>query len=518
MGNWNFKSLLKNKSAIAGAVVGLALGAGVAGAAISGFTGHIGSGYDGASLIRASDLTPVKPPVGAPMSFADLIERVSPAVVSIETKGKMKVDTGAPNLPGFNFPGQEDNGGKEQEVRGAGSGFFISADGYVVTNNHVIEGADDITVKLTNDKELKATIVGRDVATDLAVLKVEGTDFPFVRFELEHKPRVGDWVIAMGNPFNFNNTATAGIVSAFGRDLKDSATDYVDYIQIDAAINRGNSGGPTFDLWGRVVGINTAIVTPSGGSAGVGFAIPAEIANKITQQLMKGTKIQRGYIGVSIQPVTQENAEALGISDTSGAYIAETTRGGPADKAGMLLGDIVKTVDGASVKSPTDLTRRIAAVKVGEKVSLGVLRNGKMVTVVITAALRPGEEELAKGLNGGAAGAEGNASSGASNGAPVIGLSVKTITPEMRKTFNIDSDVSGLLITDVEDSSAAGQIGLKPGDVIVLANNQPVTSQVEFAKTVDELKKANRPSILLLIRRDGRNVALPISLKPEPAK
>ena len=518
MGNWNFKSLLKNKSAIAGAVVGLALGAGVAGAAISGLTGHIGGGYDGASLIKASDLTPVKPPAGAPMSFADLIERVSPAVVSIETKGKMKIDTGMPNLPGFNFPGQDDSGGKEQEVRGAGSGFFISGDGYVVTNNHVIEGADDITVKLTNDKELKATIVGRDVATDLAVLKVEGTDFPFVRFELEHKPRVGDWVIAMGNPFNFNNTATAGIVSAYGRDLKDSATDYVDYLQIDAAINRGNSGGPTFDLYGRVVGINTAIVTPSGANAGVGFAIPAEIASKITSQLMTGTKIQRGYIGVSIQPVTQDNAEALGITDTTGAYIAETTRGGPADKAGMQLGDIVKTVDGGAVKSPTDLTRRIADVKVGEKVTLGVLRNGKMVTVVITAALRPGEEELAKGLNSGGAGSGDSASSGSASGAPVVGLSVKAITPDVRKTYSLDADVSGLLITDVDDSSQAGQLGLKPGDIIVLANNLPVTSQADFAKTVDTLKKANRPSILLLIRRDGRNVALPLSLKADTAK
>ncbi|MCR6658548.1 MAG: Do family serine endopeptidase [Asticcacaulis sp.] len=522
MGNWNFKTLLKNRSAVGGAVAGLVLGAGVAGATITGFGSHgIGAGYDGAQLIKTADLTPVKPPAGAPMSFADLIERVSPAVVSIETKGKMKIDTGIPSLPGFSFPGQDDGSGqKEQEVRGAGSGFFISADGYVVTNNHVIDGADEITVKLTNDKELKATVVGRDVGTDLAVLKVEGTNFPFVRWELEKQPRVGDWVIAVGNPFNFSNTATAGIVSAYGRDLRDNSSgpDYTDYLQIDAAINRGNSGGPTFDLYGKVIGVNTAIVTPSGANAGVGFAIPSDVANKITSQLMKGVKIERGYIGVTIQSVTQENAEALGITDVTGAYIAETTRGGPADKAGVQLGDIVKSVDGNPVKSPTELTRRIADVKVGEKVTLGVLRNGKMINLTLTAALRPSEEDLLKGLNGQSGGDDSSSSGSASGSAPVIGLSVKAITPDVRKAFGLDDTSNGLVITDVAANSDGDQKGLKPGDVIVLANNQPVTTQAQFSGIVADLKKQNRPSILLLVRREGRNIALPLSLKDDAAK
>ncbi|MBW8881052.1 MAG: trypsin-like peptidase domain-containing protein, partial [Asticcacaulis sp.] len=389
----DLKALAKNRSVLAGAAVGLLFGAGVSGAAISGFGQHGGNQFDGASLIRAADLTPVKPPAGAPLSFADLIERVSPAVVSIETKGKMKVDTGALSvLPGFPFSGQDDGAApqQEREFRAAGSGFFISADGYIVTNNHVIDNADEIIVKLTNDKELKATLVGRDQATDLAVLKVDGSDFPFVRFEMDHKPRVGDWVVAVGNPFNLSNTATAGIVSAYGRDLKDSL-DYVDYLQIDAAINQGNSGGPTFDLYGRVVGVNTLIVTPSGANAGVGFAIPADVADRITQQLMKGVAIARGYIGVSILPVSAEVAEALNITDTTGAYIAETTRGGPADKAGVQIGDIVKAINGTAVKSPTDLTRRIADVKVGEKIVIDVLRSGKMVKLTVTAALRPSE-------------------------------------------------------------------------------------------------------------------------------
>jgi len=521
MGNWNFKAVLGNKSMLAGGVVGLALGAGVAGAAISGLGAQQPAhGFDGASLIKAGDLTPVNPPAGAPMSFADLIEHVSPAVVSIETSGKIKVDAGDfPNLPGFSFPGQEGNGAqpKEQEVRGAGSGFFISADGYIVTNNHVIDGADDITVKLTNDQELKARVVGRDVATDLAVLKVEGKDFPFVRFELEHKPRVGDWVIAMGNPFDFSNTATAGIVSAFGRDLKDSSggADYVDYIQIDAAINRGNSGGPTFDMYGKVIGINTAIVTPSGANAGVGFAIPADVAAKITSQLVKGVAIQRGYVGIVIQAVDKDTAEALGITDLSGAYVNDITKGGPADKAGLQLGDIIRSVNGAAVKNQTDLTRRIAEVQVGEKVNLGIWRAGKMIDVAVTAALRPSEDQLTDTLNGKGKGDNGSAPNAAGAGAPVIGLSVKPITPDARRTYGLDADVRGLVITDVDDNSDAGQKGVKPGDVIMLADSQPVNTAADLANIVAALKKAGRPSILLLISRDGRNVPLPVSLKDD---
>ncbi len=508
-GTMNLKALLKNRSILAGAAIGLFLGAGVSGAAILGFNDQAGGQYGGASLIRTADITPTKPPAGAPMSFADLIERVSPAVVSIETKGKRKVGM-EQSLPGFDFQAPDDSP-QEREMRGAGSGFFISGDGYIVTNNHVIEGADEITVKLTNDTELKAVVVGRDQATDLAVLKVEGKDFPFVKFELERKPRVGDWVIAVGNPFNFSNTANAGIVSAYGRDLKASGTNYVDYLQIDAAINPGNSGGPTFDLYGRVVGVNTIIVSPSGANAGLGFAIPAEVANKITQQLMKGEVIARGYIGVSIMPVTKEAAEALNITDTTGAYIAETTHNGPAEKAGVLIGDIVKSVNGQPVKSPTDLTRRIANVGVGDKIIIDVLRNGKMVKLTVTATLRPSEADLAKGLNGG--GSDDSSSSTESGAPPVIGLSVKAITPELRKTFGLASDINGLIITDLDTNSEGAGLGLRPGDVILLADNQLVTSEAQFKTIVSDMQKANRPSILLLINHQGRNLPVPLSLK-----
>ncbi len=519
---WNgVKGLIgRNRAAAVGAVIGLAFGAGVSGAAITTMSDHGGQAFDGAQLIKTGDLTPVKPPAGAPLSFADLIQHVSPAVVSIETKGHVKLPS--LTLPGFGSGddgsddgSDDDSGGQTTEVRGAGSGFFISADGYVVTNNHVIEDAEEITVKLTNDKELKATLVGRDPATDLAVLKVQGNDFPFVRFELEHPPRVGDWVVAMGNPFDFSNTATAGIVSATGRDLRDGGgADYVDYLQTDAAINRGNSGGPTFDLYGKVVGINTSIVTPSGANAGVGFAIPADVASRITTQLMKGITIQRGYIGVGILPVSDDIAQSLNLSDTTGAFVSDTTKAGPADSAGVQVGDIIKTLNGSPVKSPTDLTRRIADIKVGDKLTVGVLRNGKMVDLTITAALRPSEEDLAKGLNG-FGNDDSSSSSSSSSAAPkVLGMSVKTITPDLRKSYGLDDNVTGVVITGLDPKSDASEKGLKPGDVIVRADNRPLASPADLDAVVDEFSKASRPSILLLINRDGHIVPLAMPIKP----
>lgn len=494
----------KNKGLVAGVAGGLMLGAAVAGAAVSGLGQNPGS-YDGSTLLKTAAVTPVKPPAGAPMSFADIIDRVSPAVVSIETKGKVKVPGGL-IIPGFEPPAQGEGEGNEQEVRGAGSGFFITADGYVVTNNHVIEGADEITVVLSNEQKLIAKVIGRDPATDLAVLKVEGKNLPYVQFETDQRPRVGDWVIAVGNPFGLSGTATAGIVSAFGRP--DGAQGYVDYMQIDAAINRGNSGGPTFDLNGRVIGVNSAIITPSGGNAGVGFAIPADTASAIARKLMAGGKVERGYIGVSILPVTDDVAESLSLPDKDGAYIADVNRGGPAEKGGVQVGDIVKKVNGKTVKLNTDLTRNVADVRPGEKVEVEVFRNGKLVKLTIVAALRPGEDELNKVLNGG-----GGSATTPDAGAPVLGLSVKPIDPALRKTYGIEAEVVGLVVTAIEPTSDAAKKGLKAGDVIVRANNLPVANRAEFDKIVADMKTANRPSILLLVNRSGRNVPLPLSLK-----
>jgi serine protease Do len=518
LGTRGIAKAVRNKSVIIGTGIGLIVGAAGVSAGMAMIKGEtpFSGGYDGAQLLKVADITPMKPPMGAPMSFASIIERVSPAVVSIETKGKVKLSAGdMPDLPGFDFNDRSNpKGGKddEREVMGAGSGFLISADGYIVTNNHVVEGADEITVAFTNEKKLKAKVVGRDKGTDLAVIKVEGQNFPFVTFELNTKPRVGDWVIAVGNPFGLSGTATAGIISAFGRN--DGGLGYVDYLQIDAPINRGNSGGPTFDLYGRVIGVNTAIITPSGGSAGIGFAIPADIANSITQKLIKGGKIDRGFIGVVIGPVSEDNAEALALKDTNGAFITDVNKDGPADKAGVQIGDIVKAVNGEPVKVSTDLTRKVGSVRAGDKVNLTVLRNGKTVQITVTAALRPSEDALAAGditTDDSASVPESKLES------PVLGLGVKSVTPAARKTLKIQDDVNGLVVTAVDPDSDAAKKGISAGDVVVRVDNRPVSSREEMSKIIDELKKAGRPSVLLLINHEGqgqrRNYPLPLSLK-----
>ena len=279
-------------------------------------------------------------------------------------------------------------------MRASGSGFFISHDGYIVTNNHVVENAATITVRTGDDQELKARLIGRDPATDLAVIKVEGSGFPFVSFEDKAKPRVGDWVIAVGNPFGLGGTATAGIVSALARPNV-SGSNYVDYMQIDAPINRGNSGGPSFDLSGRVVGVNSAIFSPSGGSVGIGFDIPADVAQTVSRDLIAGGKVVRGYIGASVQEVTPEIAESIGVKNKKGALVASLTPGGPASRAGLQTGDLVTRIDGREVLSSTDLTRQVGMVRVGQDIRLSVLRDGRAQEVVIKAGERPSEEALA---------------------------------------------------------------------------------------------------------------------------
>src|SRR5687768_801948 len=363
-----------------GYILGAVAGAGVMAAAVAGAGMRLPSAHAeqpmAGGLIKASTTPIFAPPPGAPMSFADIFDRVSPAVVSINVTSR--VDTSAlRQIPGLPFvlpgprggaPGEEgeegDPGGRTERgqprlptQQSSGSGFFISADGYIVTNNHVVENAESIKVVLKDETELDAEVVGRDEATDLAVIRVKGPrrgPFPFVNFENAATPRVGDWVITVGNPFGLGGTATAGIVSAYGRDIGET---FVDYIQIDAAINRGNSGGPTFDVYGRVIGVNTAIFSPTGGSVGIGFAIPAEVAESVTKQLISGGRIERGYIGATIQNFTSEMAEAAGLGEQKGAIVADLTPGGPSHRAGLQEGDIVTAVNGVAVKSSSDLTR-----------------------------------------------------------------------------------------------------------------------------------------------------------------
>jgi len=398
--------------------------------------------------------------------------------------------------PGFQqfFQGQRPT--QPQTMKAAGSGFFISADGYIVTNNHVVENADKITIHTTDDRILTARVIGRDPATDLAVVKVDTTNQPFVSFEDRAKPRVGDWVVAVGNPFNLGGTATAGIVSALGRkNVSDSS--YVDYMQIDAPINRGNSGGPTFDLYGRVVGVNTAIFSPSGGSVGIGFDIPADVAASVTKQLISAGKVSRGYIGALMQNVTPDIAESMGLSG-KGALVAEVTPGGPAEKAGLKPGDLVTKVNGQPITDATGLTRAVGQVHAGDAVRLELRREGKVQELVIRSGLRPSEDQLAQ--NGQPPSARGDDDEGgAATGA--LGLSVAP-----------DPQGKGVRVAGIDGNSDAAQKGLRRGDLILQAGGRATHTAADVTAAVAEAKKAGRKQVLLFVARGETHIFVPVEI------
>lgn len=511
----------KNKGFIAGTVMGL----GVAAVAAAG----VGVKWPEAMAAERPTLTRTAafaPPPGAPMSFADIFEKVSPAVVSINVTSHVDLskfggqgdDDGPglqlpfpflapqPRTPGGKGGATPPKAPKGNEIQASGSGFFISADGYLVTNNHVIDGAETIKVVLQDKRILTAKVVGKDEGTDLAVLKVDGGGaFPFVTFESQAKPRVGDWVIAVGNPFNLGGTATAGIISAYGRDLPDSTNAFVDYLQIDAPINRGNSGGPTFDVYGRVIGVNTAIYSPSGGSVGIGFAVPAEIAERITKELMAGRKITRGYLGVTIQNVTEDVAGALGILPNHGALIKDVVPGGPSDKAGVKQGDVVLAVNGRDVSSNSELTRMVGLVKAGEPIRLKILRDGKTLNLEVRSGTRPSDAQLAKadGQLGGDETDNDSAASPAKAKTNVLGMGLAAIDPTTRRTLGIEDKIKGALILSVADGSDAERIGLAKGDVIAKAGDHVITGPADVVAAVADAKKAGRPSVLCLIWHRG---------------
>ena len=518
-----------------GYLLGAVAGAGVMAAAVAGAGIQLPSAQAGmlpGGLIKASTAPIFAPPPGAPMSFADIFDRVSPAVVSINVTSRagpvgLRQIPGLPGLPGLPFGGGPRGGpqgeeGEEGQLgqpgqprrptqQSAGSGFFISADGYIVTNNHVVENAETIKVVLKDERELEAEVVGRDEATDLAVLKIKGGrgPFPFVNFEDAAKPRVGDWVITVGNPFGLGGTATAGIISAYGRDIGET---FVDYIQIDAPINRGNSGGPTFDVFGRVIGVNTAIFSPSGGSVGIGFAIPSEVAEAVTRQLINGGKIQRGFIGATIQNFTPESAEALGLGEQKGAIVADLSPGGPSARAGLQVGDVVVAVNGATVKSSSELTRQVARVTAGEVLRLDVIREGKKRTVDIRSGVRPSERELASNDNG-APGGPGRTQPGAAPArAPVLGMSVGPLDDTSRTRLSLPAEVRGALVETVDANSDAGTKGLRRGDVITRVNDRAVAAPADLMAAVDAAKKAGRTSVLVGVFRNGRTAFLPIKV------
>ena len=519
----------KKKGFIAGAVAG----AGIAAAALAGTGLRWPAAFadQKPAVIRTSAAPMFAAPPGAPLSFADIFERVAPAVVSIDVTSKVATRGrgGAPEGFPFNLPqgrgggggdddDDEDAGpspgptGKAPETQATGSGFFISPDGFIVTNNHVVENATEITVRMNDKRELKARVIGRDEGTDLAVVKVDGNNFPYVSFENQAKPRVGDWVIAVGNPFNLGGTATAGIISAYGRDIGES---FVDYLQIDAPINRGNSGGPTFDVYGRVVGVNTAIFSPSGGSVGIGFAVPADIADTITKQLISGGKITRGYLGVSIQNVTPEISESLGIPPRSGALVADITPGGPASKAGVESGDIILSVNGKAIGSASELTRQVALARSGDVLKLEIRRGGKNRIIEVRSGTRPAESELSRSLNGNDNDDnQVNPSRPEVNRTTVLGLGLIPLDDAARRRFGVGAGVKGVLIDNVAADSDGGKKGLKRGDVILQTNERPVATPSEVVAAVAEARKAGRPSVLLLINRMGRTIGLAVKLDP----
>lgn len=457
------------------------------------------------------------PRAGAPMSFADLTAKLAPAVVNISTTQKVQVQNSNPfaGTPFGDFFGQfgGDNNGRPvtREATSLGSGFIISPDGYVVTNNHVISGAPDggaakpvigaITVTLPDRKEYKATIVGRDIASDLALLKIEAKNLPFVEFGDSTRSRVGDWVVAIGNPFGLGGTVTAGIVSALHRNIGLGGA-YDRYIQTDASINQGNSGGPMFDLNGNVIGINTAIFSPTGGNVGIGFAIPAEEAKPVIDALRKGGRVQRGYLGVGIQPITDEIAGALGLPKNRGEIVARVEPGQPAARAGIQQGDVIVKVNNQDVTPDNTLSYIVANLPIGSRVPVELIRNGKRMTLTAVVGQRPPEEQLAATDNFGDDGSDDSGNGGAqSSSSTVLGVGLTALTPQIASQLGVGPTVRGVVITAVDPSGDAAAKGLRRGDLILSINQSPVTTPQAAASIVTQARRANRNSVLLLVQR-----------------
>ncbi len=515
--------MLKRKEFILGAAVGLVFAAAATAGGVIDWPGANAAERPAAGRLipsaGASGLA-FAPPQGAPLSFADIFDQVSPAVVQIDVETPIVRPRGGlipiPGFPpGFGFQAPqapEEEGEDAPTAQGAGSGFFISADGFIVTNNHVVANATKITVKLSDGRELPARLVGRDQDTDLAVVKVEGSDFKFVSFEEAAEPRVGDWVIAVGNPFGLGGTATAGIVSARARDISDSRTPYTDYLQIDAAINRGNSGGPTFDIYGRVIGVNSAIFSPTGGSVGIGFAIPASIAKTVTDRLMSGQAIQRGYLGVSIITLSDEQRAASDLPEgTEGAYIADVTEGAPGDRGGLRAGDIVVKLNGQDIKTSTELTRRVGQAAPGDELRLELYREGRRQTLNIRSGTRPADINAANAAGSGEP-EEAPGRPVAPAGETVEGLTVAPLTEALRSRHSVPARVEGLVITGVVDGSRAARDGYEAGFVIQQANNRPVRTVAELRAAVAAARTAGREGVLLLVRTPNGNVPVVLQL------
>jgi serine protease Do len=461
---------------------------------------HFGGAAQAQNLTEKVQQLPQKP-----VGFADIVEKVKPAVISV----RVKIDQPAashsgseddpPFPPGSPFEkffkqfGLPNMPNGHEIITGQGSGFFISADGYAVTNNHVVQNAENVQVTTDDGKTYSAKVIGTDSRTDLALIKIDGSNFPYVKLS-DAPPRVGDWVLAVGNPFGLGGTVTAGIVSARGRDI--GAGPYDDFIQIDAPVNKGNSGGPTFDVDGNVIGVNTAIFSPSGGSVGIAFAIPADTVKSVIGQLRDKGTVTRGWIGVQIQTVTPDLADSMGLKQTSGAIVSEPQKDSPAAKAGIVSGDVITSVNDEPVKDARDLARKIGTMAPGTSVKLGTIHQGADKTITLTLGTLPNEKQ--------ASNAPSEDNQGTEDQMPKLGL---TLAPSDKT-----SGGNGVVVTAVEEGGVAADHGLQVGDVILDVGGRPVSTPADVRKSLADAQSAGKHTVLFRVKsNDGTKfVALPL--------
>jgi serine protease Do len=459
--------------------------------------------------VQAQNLTDkVQQLAQRPVGFADIVEKVKPSVISVRVKLERPANSGLtdddmPFPPGspferffrkFGGPNGNGPGGKEV-VTGQGSGFFISADGYAVTNNHVVESAETVTVTTDDGKTYTAKVIGTDSRSDLALIKVDGANFPFVKLA-DASPRIGDWVLAVGNPFGLGGTVTAGIVSARGRDI--GAGPYDDFIQIDAPVNKGNSGGPTFDVDGNVIGVNTAIFSPSGGSVGIAFAIPADTVKSVVAQLRDKGSVTRGWIGVQIQALTPDLADSLGLKQTTGALVSEPQPDSPALKAGIQSGDVITSVDGAPIHDARELARHIGTMAPGASVKVGLIHQGQEKTVTLTLGTLPNEKQ--------AENTPQNQREVPDSDVPKLGL---TLAPASKVP---GTDGNGVVVTAVADGGIAADHGFQVGDIILDVGGKTVSTPADVHKSLADARKEGKRAVLFRVKssQGTKFVALPL--------
>jgi len=473
-----------------------------------------GAGLAAASVLVWSGVAAAAP---APESFSELAKKVSPAVVNIASTQETQAPQGMPGLP-FDVPegspfeeffkrfGEQfgEHGRPQpapQRATALGSGFIIDADGYVVTNNHVIDKASEVTVRLGDESVYPAKVIGTDPATDLALLKIEADEpLPALQLGNSDDAEVGDWVMAVGNPFGLGGTVTAGIISARGRNIQ--AGPYDDFLQIDASINRGNSGGPLFNLDGDVVGVNTAIYSPNGGSVGIGFAIPSNMVKSVVAQLRENGKVERGWLGVQIQSVTPDLAEALGLEAPQGAMVAAVTPDSPAEAAGIKTGDVILSFGGKEIADSRELARVVAQHPANSDAEVGLWRDGSEQTVEVVTGEMPSPEQMAE--------ASGPSQDGSYHSSE-LDAQLAAVTPELRQRYGLPDEAEGVVVLDIQEGSVFEE-GLRPGDIIRKVEGQKVQSPQQVERLVDEAKSSSKKAVLLLVSRQGQDLFLGVKL------